>query len=122
MAPLRWRALLLAGVLVAVSCALAPGHASAAAPHATVGVGIARRGDSLVDDADVSGLLGRCQAASGGLVARMSLQEKAQLLYYNNTGIPRLGLPAFDWWTGGWWPAWGGGGVGKGGEEGGAHA
>ena len=33
------------------------------------------------------------------LVARMTLDEKISLLGYNSAAIPRLGIPAYNWWN-----------------------
>lgn len=33
------------------------------------------------------------------LVAQMDLLEKASLLRYNSPGVPRLGIPAYNWWN-----------------------
>jgi len=33
------------------------------------------------------------------LVARMTLDEKISLLGYNSVAIPRLGIPAYNWWN-----------------------
>jgi len=33
------------------------------------------------------------------LLARMSLEEKASLLQHDSPAIPRLGIPAYDWWN-----------------------
>ncbi|MDO4548526.1 MAG: glycoside hydrolase family 3 N-terminal domain-containing protein, partial [Clostridia bacterium] len=33
------------------------------------------------------------------LVDRMTLEEKASLLRYDSQGIPRLGIPAYNWWN-----------------------
>lgn len=33
------------------------------------------------------------------LVARLTLQEKVSLLGYNSVAIPRLGIPAYNWWN-----------------------
>jgi beta-glucosidase len=36
---------------------------------------------------------------SQDLVARMTLDEKISLLGYNSAAIPRLGIPAYNWWN-----------------------
>ncbi|MGE8430295.1 MAG: glycosyl hydrolase, partial [Sphingobacterium sp.] len=33
------------------------------------------------------------------LIARMSLSEKVQMMKHEFKGIPRLGIPAYDWWN-----------------------
>src|SRR5690554_3255190 len=33
------------------------------------------------------------------LVSRMTLEEKASQLVYNSPAIPRLGIPAYNWWN-----------------------
>jgi beta-glucosidase len=33
------------------------------------------------------------------LVARLTLEEKAALMQHDNPAIPRLGIPAYDWWN-----------------------
>lgn len=33
------------------------------------------------------------------LVSRMTLEEKVSLLGYNSKAIPRLGIPAYNWWN-----------------------
>ena len=33
------------------------------------------------------------------LVARMTLEEKASQLRYDAPAIPRLGIPAYNWWN-----------------------
>ncbi|HTD39774.1 MAG TPA: glycoside hydrolase family 3 N-terminal domain-containing protein, partial [Mucilaginibacter sp.] len=33
------------------------------------------------------------------LVSRLSLEEKVSLLGYNSKAIPRLGIPAYNWWN-----------------------
>ena len=33
------------------------------------------------------------------LVSRMTLEEKASQLKYNAPAIPRLGIPAYNWWN-----------------------
>lgn len=33
------------------------------------------------------------------LVSRMTLEEKASQLRYDAPGIPRLGIPAYNWWN-----------------------
>ena len=33
------------------------------------------------------------------LVSRMTLEEKASQLRYDAPAIPRLGIPAYNWWN-----------------------
>lgn len=33
------------------------------------------------------------------LIARLTLEEKAKLMLYNSEAIPRLGIPAYNWWN-----------------------
>src|SRR3984885_15010034 len=33
------------------------------------------------------------------LVSRLTLQEKVSLLGYNSKAVPRLGIPAYNWWN-----------------------
>jgi beta-glucosidase len=33
------------------------------------------------------------------LVSRLTLEEKVSLLGYNNQAVPRLGIPAYNWWN-----------------------
>jgi beta-glucosidase len=33
------------------------------------------------------------------LVSRLTLKEKASLLGYNSVAVPRLGIPAYNWWN-----------------------
>ena len=33
------------------------------------------------------------------LVGRMTLEEKASQLRYDSPAIPRLGIPAYNWWN-----------------------
>src|SRR5687768_12080895 len=33
------------------------------------------------------------------LVSRLTLEEKAALMQHDNPAIPRLGIPAYDWWN-----------------------
>ena len=33
------------------------------------------------------------------LVSRMTLEEKASQLKYDAPAIPRLGIPAYNWWN-----------------------
>ena len=33
------------------------------------------------------------------LVGRLTLEEKASLMDYNSKAIPRLGIPAYNWWN-----------------------
>ena len=33
------------------------------------------------------------------LVSKLSLEEKVSLLGYNSKAIPRLGIPAYNWWN-----------------------
>ncbi|MDR2618142.1 MAG: glycoside hydrolase family 3 C-terminal domain-containing protein, partial [Treponema sp.] len=35
----------------------------------------------------------------GSLVSRMTLEEKVSQLSYNSPAIPRLGIPAYNWWN-----------------------
>lgn len=39
------------------------------------------------------------KARAAALVARMTLEEKAAQLKHEAPGIPRLGIPAYDWWS-----------------------
>ena len=33
------------------------------------------------------------------LVAQMTLEERASMLRYDAPAIPRLGIPAYNWWN-----------------------
>jgi len=33
------------------------------------------------------------------LVSRLTLQEKVSLLGYQSVAVPRLGIPAYNWWN-----------------------
>src|ERR1700760_2786039 len=33
------------------------------------------------------------------LVSRLTLEEKVSLLGYNSQAVPRLGIPAYNWWN-----------------------
>src|ERR1700760_4706314 len=33
------------------------------------------------------------------LVSKLTLEEKASLLGYNSKAVPRLGIPAYNWWN-----------------------
>ena len=33
------------------------------------------------------------------LLGRLTLQEKASLMDFNSKAIPRLGIPAYNWWN-----------------------
>lgn len=33
------------------------------------------------------------------LLTKLTVDEKIRLLGYNNTGVPRLGIPAYNWWN-----------------------
>src|SRR6201992_1175796 len=33
------------------------------------------------------------------LVSRLTLEEKVSLLGYNSKAVPRLGIPAYNWWN-----------------------
>ena len=39
------------------------------------------------------------KARAHALVAQMDLLEKANLLRYDSPGVPRLGIPAYNWWN-----------------------
>ncbi|HSX56160.1 MAG TPA: glycoside hydrolase family 3 C-terminal domain-containing protein [Sphingomonas sp.] len=39
------------------------------------------------------------KARAAELVARMTLEEKAAQIHHNAPGIPRLGVPAYNWWN-----------------------
>jgi len=39
------------------------------------------------------------EARAADLVARMTLEEKISQLQNNAPGIPRLGVPAYEWWS-----------------------
>jgi len=39
------------------------------------------------------------QARAADLVRRMTLEEKASQLVNHSRAIPRLGIPAYDWWS-----------------------
>ena len=41
----------------------------------------------------------KAEAAAKKLVAQMSLEEKASQLRYDSPAIPRLGIPAYNWWN-----------------------
>ncbi|MBR4868025.1 MAG: glycoside hydrolase family 3 C-terminal domain-containing protein [Clostridia bacterium] len=41
----------------------------------------------------------QCRQKAESLVAQMDLIEKASLLRYNSPGVPRLGIPAYNWWN-----------------------
>ena len=41
----------------------------------------------------------RAEEAAKKLVAQMSLEEKASQLRYDSPAIPRLGIPAYNWWN-----------------------
>ncbi len=41
----------------------------------------------------------QCRQKAEALVAQMDLIEKASLLRYNSPGVPRLGIPAYNWWN-----------------------
>ena len=46
------------------------------------------------------------------LVGRMTLEEKASQLRYDSPAIPRLGIPAYNWWNEALHGGQGGGGYG----------
>jgi beta-glucosidase len=64
---------------VSLAAAAPPAAAAQAAPAAS----------------DPTASLARAQA----LVARMTLEEKASQLQHASRAIPRLGIPAYDWWN-----------------------
>jgi beta-glucosidase len=39
------------------------------------------------------------EARAADLVSRLTLEEKAALMQHDNPAIPRLGIPAYDWWN-----------------------
>jgi beta-glucosidase len=39
------------------------------------------------------------EARAKDLVAQMTLEEKASQTVYNSAAIPRLGIPAYNWWN-----------------------
>jgi len=39
------------------------------------------------------------EVRAADLLHRLTLKEKAMLLGYSNTGIPRLAIPAYNWWS-----------------------
>lgn len=42
---------------------------------------------------------GDAKARAADLVARMTLEEKAAQIHHNAPAIPRLGVPAYNWWN-----------------------
>ena len=38
-------------------------------------------------------------AKAGKLVAQMTIEERASQLRYDAPAIPRLGIPAYNWWN-----------------------
>ena len=41
----------------------------------------------------------KAEAAARELVSQMTLEEKASQLRYDSPAIPRLGIPAYNWWN-----------------------
>ena len=41
----------------------------------------------------------KAEAAARELVSKMTLEEKASQLRYDSPAIPRLGIPAYNWWN-----------------------
>jgi beta-glucosidase len=39
------------------------------------------------------------QTRVADLLSRLTLEEKISLLGYNSKGVPRLGIPAYNWWN-----------------------
>src|ERR1700744_1698239 len=62
---------------------------------AFISVGIANAQDKLIYK-DASQPL---DARVHDLVSRLTLEEKASLLGYNSKAVPRLGVPAYNWWN-----------------------
>ncbi|WP_158913611.1 glycoside hydrolase family 3 C-terminal domain-containing protein [Caulobacter sp. S45] len=77
---LQWRALATASVLaISVACPHALAQPAAKAPYLDPSLPVAQR----VDD----------------LIARMTPEEKATQLTNQSRAIPRLGIPAYNWWS-----------------------
>ena len=41
----------------------------------------------------------QAKARAQALVAQMTLEEQASQLRYDSPAIPRLGIPAYNWWN-----------------------
>ena len=41
----------------------------------------------------------KAETAARELVSQMTLEEKASQLRYDSPAIPRLGVPAYNWWN-----------------------
>ncbi len=67
------------GVLLAVGCAAGPAQAATPPPYL---------------DTQRS-----FEARAADLVSRMTLEEKAAQMQNAAPAIPRLGVPAYDWWN-----------------------
>ncbi len=93
------RALLAAGTAAVAACHAGGGPAvPAGAPVPIAPVPIAAVGDSGAGDAFRDpGLSDAVRAAD--LVGRLTLEEKVAQLMNRAPAIPRLGVPAYDWWS-----------------------
>jgi len=84
---------LVLSLTTALTLSLATPRASASTPGAQAAP--AAPTASAVPDAPSSPAMQRAQA----LVARMTLAEKASQLQHESPAIPRLGIPAYNWWS-----------------------
>jgi beta-glucosidase len=75
----NWRALLPAATMCVVGALASPAHAQTKLPYQDPSLPIEKR----VDD----------------LVARMTLEEKVSQMMNGSVAIPRLGVPAYNWWS-----------------------
>jgi len=74
--------------LIALACAAGCQPAGPARPAAPAPAGFAFRNPALPVDARVADLLGR-----------LTLEEKVGQMMNSAPAIPRLGIPAYDWWS-----------------------
>ncbi|HEY0687335.1 MAG TPA: glycoside hydrolase family 3 C-terminal domain-containing protein [Steroidobacter sp.] len=65
----------------------------------TLCLGIAASGMSPRADADGDSLRTRADQKATALVAQLTLDEKVEQLLNTAPAIPRLGIPAYNWWT-----------------------